>query len=392
MGPRSDEACNPRSRDGTALPSSRRSPVLSLLGSILPRFRPSAFPPFRRFALSPFHLSVLFLLSACLSDNRIPVVLYSPHGRDQLTLLEHAFEREHPDIDVRWLDMGSQEILDRLRFERVNPQADVWFGGPTTIFDRGVADSLLAPYHPAWAASVGPRGIGPGDLYYPVYRTPAVIVFNRRLVPRDQAPQDWDDVLAPRWYDRVLIRDPMASGTMRAIWGLIIERSIRRTGDTADGMAWLRRLDGQTKAYALNPAILDARLARGEGLVTLWDLPDVLISRSKGMPFDFVFPRSGTVVIDDAIGLVRGSRHAAAARAFIDFVGSEEGQLLAAAKVYRLPARHDLPDDRLPGWMTDVERDMVVADVDWDRLTREGPAWMSYWDQHVRGTGRRAAP
>ena len=32
------------------------------------------------------------------------------------------------------------------------------------------------------------------------------------------------------------------------------------------------------------------------------------------------------------------------------------------------------------------------ADVDWDRLTREGPAWMSYWDQHVRGTGRRAAP
>ena len=80
MGPRSDEACNPRSRDGTALPSSRRSPVLSLLGSILPRFRPSAFPPFRRFALSPFHLSVLFLLSACLSDNRIPVVLYSPHA------------------------------------------------------------------------------------------------------------------------------------------------------------------------------------------------------------------------------------------------------------------------------------------------------------------------
>ena len=332
-------------------------------------------------------LSVLSVLS-CHPDPRTPVVLYSPHGRDQLTLLERAFEADHPGIDVRWLDMGSQEILDRLRFERVNPQADVWFGGPTTIFDRGIHDSVLEPYRPAWAGRVGPDGVGPGDLYFPVYRTPAVIAYNSRLVARADAPRDWDDVLDPRWRDKILIRDPMASGTMRAIWGLILERSLRETGDTARGMAWLRRLDAQTKAYALNPAILDARLARGEGLVTLWDLPDVLISRSKGMPFDYTFPRSGTVVIDDAIGLVRGSRHPAAAEEFIDFVGSEEGQLLAAEKVFRLPSLRDLPKGRIPDWVAGVEREMVVTPMDWALLASEGPAWMSYWDRHVRGAGR----
>jgi iron(III) transport system substrate-binding protein len=332
------------------------------------------------------------LLGGCGHDGRTPVVLYSPHGRDQLTLLERAFEAAHPAIDIRWLDMGSQEILDRLRFERVNPQADVWFGGPTTIFDRGVHDSLLVPYRPAWADRVGPGGIGPHDLYYPAYRTPAVIAFNSRLVRRDEAPRDWDEMLAPRWRDRVLIRDPMASGTMRAIWGLILERSLRETGDTARGIAWLRRLDGQTKAYALNPAILDARLARGEGLVTLWDLPDILISRAKGMPFDYVFPRSGTVVIDDAIGLVRGAPHPDSARAFIDFVGGVEGQLLAAERVFRLPARLDLPADRIPAWVAGVEREMVVAQVDWGLLARNGAAWMDYWDRHVRDTGRAEAP
>jgi iron(III) transport system substrate-binding protein len=327
--------------------------------------------------------------AACRGDDRTPVVVYSPHGRDQLTLLEQAFEARRPDIDVRWLDMGSQEVLDRVRFERVNPQADVWFGGPTTIFDRGVHDSLLASYRPAWARRVGPQGVGPRDLYFPAYRTPAVIAFNARLVPRDQAPQDWDDVLAPRWRDKVLIRDPVASGTMRAIWGLILTRHMREPGDTGPGMAWLRRLDAQTKAYTLNPAILDQRLARGEGLVTLWDLPDILISRAKGMPFDYVFPRSGTVVIDDAIGLVRGARHPEAARAFIDFVGSEEGQLLAARRVYRLPARRGLPPDAVPAWVAGVERQMVVADVDWKLLAEQGAAWMSYWDRYVRGTGRR---
>jgi iron(III) transport system substrate-binding protein len=328
-------------------------------------------------------------LVACRGDGRTPVVLYSPHGRDQLTILEHAFEAERPDIDVRWLDMGSQEILDRLRFERVNPQADVWFGGPTTIFALGIEDSLLQPYRPSWAERVGPNGIGPAELYFPVYRTPAVIAYNSKVVPRGDAPHDWDEVLQPRWRGKVIIRDPMASGTMRAIWGLILYRSIRQTGDTARGMDWLRRLDAQTKTYTLNPAILDAKLARAEGLVTLWDLPDILIGISKGLPFGYTFPRSGTVVIDDAIGLVRGSRHPEAGKAFIDFVGGVEAQLLAARRVYRLPARHDLPADRVPAWVAGVESEMVVAPMDWPLLARQGAAWMGYWDRHVRGSGRR---
>jgi iron(III) transport system substrate-binding protein len=329
----------------------------------------------------------LVAIAGC-SDGRIPLTIYSPHGRDHLSLLEHEFERRHPEVDVRWLDLGSQEILDRLRLERVNPQADLWFGGPTTLFARGITDSLLTPIHPSWADAVDSSGVGPGGLYWPVYLTPAILVYNNRAVSESLAPQDWDDVLDSRWRDRVLIRDPVASGTMRAIWGLILERSLRSTGDTAAGMAWLRRLDGQTRTYALSPALLDAKLARQEGLITLWDLPDILIARSKGMPFGYRFPRSGTVVIDDAIGLVRGSRHPAEAMAFVEFVGSIEGQALAAARVFRLPARRDLPPEVVPAWVTQVEHDMVREPMDWGLLSREGPGWMSYWDQHVRHTGR----
>src|ERR671920_235938 len=118
-------------------------------------------------------LTTCSVLTACSNDGRTPVVLYSPHGRDQLVLLEQAFERKRPDVDIRWLDMGSQEILDRLRFERVNPQADVWFGGPSPIFERAIKDSLLTPYRPRWAANVDKRAAGPHDLFFPVYLTPA---------------------------------------------------------------------------------------------------------------------------------------------------------------------------------------------------------------------------
>jgi iron(III) transport system substrate-binding protein len=333
---------------------------------------------------------VVFLLASCAPDHREHLTMYSPHGREQLELLEKVFEAANPDIDVRWLDMGSQDIVDRLRFEKPNPVADLWFGGPTTLFDNGIRESLIEPYRPSWWRSVDSAGIGPDNMYWPVYRTPAVIAFNANLVKASDAPQDWDEVLQPKWRDQVLIRDPVASGTMRSIWGMIVMRSVQATGDTAAGMDWLRRLDAQTRTYALNPAILAQKLARGEGTVTLWDLPDMLIWRNQGMPFSYTFPRSGTPVIDDAIAIVRGTKHRKAAERFVEFVGGIDAQILTAEKSWRLPARTDLPAGRVPAWVLDVDRRMKTAPMDWALLAKNGSAWMRYWDQRVRGTGRAA--
>jgi len=327
---------------------------------------------------------------ACRGDGRTPLVIYSPHGRHLLTLFEQRFEAARPDVDVRWLDMGTQEIYDRLRSERANPQADLWFGGSSQVFTLGVRDSLLEPYRPTWAEALAPRDRGPGDLYFAVYETPVVLVYARAAVPAAEAPQDWDDLLAPRWTGKVLIRDPLASGTMRAAWGMIIDRGLRQTGDTAAGFAWLRRLDAQTKEYIQNAALLDDKIVRQEGLVTIWDLPDILISIQMGLPLGWTFPKSGTPVISDPIGVVRGARHRDLAHAFVEFIGSKEAQLLAAREVFRLPARQDLPEDSLPEWVREVRRRMVVADMDWDLVSARGADWMRYWDQHVRGKGKGA--
>ena len=331
---------------------------------------------------------LLALSAACQGDGRTPLVVYSPHGRDLLTLVERRFEALHPDVDVRWLDMGSQEVYDRVRSERANAQADVWFGGPSTILARGAAESLLAPFRPEWADAVAERGRGPGDLYFAAYETPAVILYAAQALSVADAPQDWDDLLDPRWRGRILIRDPLASGTMRAVWGLVLARSIRQTGDTGQGFEWLRRLDAQTKEYVSTPALLSEKIARQEGLVTVWDLPDVMLSRQRGLPIAYVFPASGTVVIEDAIAIVRGARHPEPARAFVNMVGTVELQLAAAREAYRLPARLDLPPDSLPDWVREVRREMKVVEVDWDLIAERGAEWMRYWDEHIRGRGK----
>jgi iron(III) transport system substrate-binding protein len=291
-------------------------------------------------------------------------------------------------VDVRWLDMGSQEVYDRVRSEKANPQADVWFGGPNTIFARGVRDGLLQAFRPSWSGVIPPESRGPRDLYFGVYRTPAVIVYNSGAVAAADAPRDWDDLLDPRWKGKILIRYPIASGTMRAIFGMILERSLAETGSTDRGFQWLSRLDAQTKEYVINASILVEKVARREGLVTVWDLPDVLLEMQRSKDLAYVFPSSGTPVIDDAVALVAGAKHARQAQDLIEWLGTPEAELLAAEKVYRLPARTDLPPDRLPDWARDVEKKMTPAKMDWDLLDREGQAWMAKWDREVRGKGK----
>ncbi len=215
------------------------------------------------------------VLAACARDHRTPLVLYSPHGRDLLELFEKTYEAKHPDIDVRWLDMGSQDVYDRVRSEGANPQADVWFGGPSTIFARGAAEGLLAPHRPPWASALTPDCRDPLDLYFCLYLTAPVLVYNRDAVPAAKAPADWDDLLDPRWKGKVLIRDPLASGTMRTLFGMVLARSVAETGNPERGFSWLARLDAQTKEYVQNPALLFTKLSRREGLVTVWELTDV---------------------------------------------------------------------------------------------------------------------
>jgi iron(III) transport system substrate-binding protein len=189
----------------------------------------------------------------------------------------------------------------------------------------------------------------------------------------------------------VLVRDPLASGVMRTVFGWRLARSMAETGSTAAGFEWLARLDAQTKEYVANPALLFEKLARGEGRVTTWELTDILLHREAGEPVAFAFPRSGTPVIDDAAALVAGAPHRSAAVSFLDWIGSADAQRLAAERVFRIPARTDLAPESLPQWAQEALAELVPAVYDEALAAREGGAWMAEWDSTIRGRGAPSA-
>ncbi|HEV8629800.1 MAG TPA: hypothetical protein VGV61_05735, partial [Thermoanaerobaculia bacterium] len=141
----------------------------------------------------------------------------------------------------------------------------------------------------------------------------------------------------------------------------------------------------QTKEYVQNPALLFTKLARREGLVTVWELTDMFWQQQRGIPIGFKFAKGGTPVIADAVGVVAHARHAEAAAAFVDWIGTAEAQRLAAEKAYRLPARRDLPAAELPAWAQTVLVEMKPAHYDRALVAARGAEWMERWDREIRG-------
>ena len=358
----------------------------------------------KRDSQQPFNVVLMSLMSlrqiscflllvatvACSGDERTVLTVYSPHGKELLEYFELGFEKANPKIDVQWVDMGSQEVLERIRAEKANPQADVWFGAPAEAFDRATKENLLEPYTPTWANAIDAEGKDANHNWYGTYLTPEVIAYNTAAVTKEEAPKDWDEVLDPKWKGKVLIRDPIASGTMRAIFGAMMARGIAQTGNPEAGYEWLRKLDGQTREYVLNPTILYQKLGRQQGVITLWDMPDIATLKQRvGIPVDYIIPRSGTPMLVDGIAIVKGSKHPREARLYYEYVSTPQAFSDAAEKFLRIPARTDLDVNKMPEWIREAKAAIKPMPVDRQLMAQHLDEWMKYWDANIRNRSQK---
>ena len=334
-------------------------------------------------------LTVFFILFAfsCRpsAQNAHRLLIYTPHGQDLLRDFVNQYKQKYPEADVQFLDMGSREILERVRVERNRPQGDLWWGAAHTTFQTAADENLLAEFRPSWADKVPESARDPQGRWFGTYETPQVIVYNTEAVSPTEAPHDWDDVLDPKWHDKILIRSPYPSDTMRAIFGAMIWRSLKDTGSPDKGYEWLRKLDANVHEYTADGTLLMQKLARREGLISLWDMPDVRLSKEqKNFPVAYSLPASGTPVVTDGIAIIKGTQHEEEARRFYEFVTTPESLVYAAHKYYRIPARTDLDRSRLPAWMNEPFTRMPL---DWTLLRKQGDEWLRYWDTQIKGRG-----
>lgn len=257
------------------------------------------------------------------------LVLYTSQPEPDAQATTEAFRRLHPGVQVEWVRGGTNQIIPRLRaeFAAGAPRPDVLLIADSLTLESFKAEGRLAAWPEAPIGGTNPAFHDPQRFHFGTKLITTGIARNARA-PGTVA--SWRDLLAPGLRGMTAMPSPAVSGAA-AIHVLAIAQN------PALGMAYWEAM----AAHGLSPRggngqVLQA-VAGGEkpfGMIVDF-LP--IREKAKGAPVEFIFPAEGVTPITEPVAILASARNVPAARAFVAFLLSREGQELASRMGY-LPA------------------------------------------------------
>jgi iron(III) transport system substrate-binding protein len=283
---------------------------------------------------------------------------------------------------VQLLTLGAQEVADRVNAEKNRPQADVWWGGTPTQFEQAAGKDLLTPFSADILKRVPAKFHGTNDTWLAEMQQLQLIAYNHDLLKAPDVPNDWADLIQPRYKDKILIRDVAPSGTMRSVFASLIYQQYAKTSSPQGGYDFLKALDANTKDYAANPSDLYLRLQRQEAALTIWNHQDILAQTAKGAPFSIKVPASGAPINLDGVAKVKGGPNGAGADAFVNFVLSDKTQAWLAKNAFQIPT---IDISEKPEWLSKIT--YTELPVDSKVITANSDKWIQYWIDNIKNRG-----
>jgi iron(III) transport system substrate-binding protein len=258
------------------------------------------------------------------------VVFYASMNLSEANALIGEFEKRFPPIKVRLQRTGSEKLLTRVltEYRAKKTFADViqTVEFSMHIFHRtGVLGRYLSPEN-----SVYPKEFKEDGFWTTVYYNAYVTAYNTKLVAKSALPKNYDDLLEPKWKGKLLMEGTKAEWFAGMLQILGQER----------GMKYMRELAKQQPSPREGHELLAQLVAAGEGFFDI-NIPASSVERVKerGAPIDWIALGPVPAVMVGA-GLATGSPHPNAAKLFLDFLLTREGQ-----KIIQTPGRHSARGD-----------------------------------------------
>jgi ABC-type Fe3+ transport system substrate-binding protein len=265
------------------------------------------------------------------------LVVYSSMSSADTDVLIRRFQTKYAFVKPTFLRLNSGRLMTKILQEAQagTHLADVYQTGSIEVYmfqKKGLVAKYLSPEAKNYETAFR----DPEGYYTSFYFTPKVIAYNTRMVPRENVPKTYGDLLRPYWSGKLGM--PGGNAGVRWLIGMM-----KRMGDDK-GEELMKRLAGQQ--VRLHPGITEATslLAAGEhhGLV-FTNADNVEELKRKGAPVEWVADEPVTTT-QTVLALSSRSPNANAAKLYIDFVLSKEGQEIIRS-FNRIPARADVSSD-----------------------------------------------
>lgn len=259
------------------------------------------------------------------------LVLYTSQPNEDAQATVDAFKAANPGVEVEWVREGTTKLMAKLmaEIEAGNPVADVLLIADTVTMQRLKEAGQLLAYKSPEVANYDAALYDADGAYYSTKMITTGIIYNTSASTK---PQGWQDLAKADAKGLVTMPSPLTSGaalihaqTLAGIDGLGWDyyKALAENGATAAGGngGVLKAVATGEKAYGM---IVDFMAIR---------------EKAKGAPVEFVFPAEGVSAVTEPVGILKTAKNPEAAKKFVDFLISEEGQKTAVKMGY-IPARN----------------------------------------------------
>jgi len=265
-------------------------------------------------------------VSALAADVSGKLVLYTSQPNQDAQQTVDAFIAKYPNVDVEWVRDGTTKMMAKLRaeFEAGAPKPDVLLIADMVTMEGLKAEGRLMAHEDADVSAYDAAIMDADKTYFSTKLITTGIVYNTTAPMK---PTSYKDLLKEEAKGKIAMPSPLTSGAATIHMAAL-------TSNPDLGWAYYEGLSEQgANPQGGNGGTYKA-IAGGEKLYGF--VVDFLPIRNKleGAPVEFVFPEEGVSAVTEPVAVLSTAQNPDAAKAFVDFLISEEGQKLAASQGY----------------------------------------------------------
>jgi iron(III) transport system substrate-binding protein len=255
------------------------------------------------------------------------LTLYTSAVQTDADGLKAAFSKKYPNVAVTIYRDGTEKVIAKLHAEQdaKSIQADVLLIADAPTMETLKAGSFLQTYKSPFASAFDKQFVDAEGYYTGTKIINSGIAVNTTAnLPK---PATWKDLLKPDYKGKLVSPSPQYSGAAALNYAVFLN-------NTTYGAAFVKGL--QTNGMTIVQANGDAltKIISGEAPVGIVTDNGVRAAKAKGSPVEMIYPTDGAIPVTEPVGIVAGTKNLDAAKAFVDFVLSPDGQALIVTQNY----------------------------------------------------------
>jgi len=246
------------------------------------------------------------------------LTVYTAVEAEDLARYAETFNKDHPDIKIKWVRDSTGIVTAKLLAEKNNPQADVVWGLAATSLLLLKSEGMLEAYKPKGVGLLDKKFVDKGAIPSWVgmdawvaavcYNTVEAAKYN--LTP----PKTWTDLLKPMYKGHLIMPNPNSSGT-----GFLDVSSWLQMFGKSGGWAFMDRLHENIARYTHSGSKPCKLAAAGEIPIGISFAFRGAKSKAKGAPIDIIVPEEGVGWDMEATAIIAGTDKLKAAQTLVDW-------------------------------------------------------------------------